>query len=89
MRVFESSKRFQGLDGNHKTKRTKSTSPAQPSETHSLPVIFLLEGEKRKEGNQEYFPFFLSSGIPEEKGGGIPSLFPSFPLFLPTFLPDG
>ena len=52
-----------------------------------LHVIFLPEERERKEGNTEYFLFFLSSGIPEEKGGGILSLFPSFPLFLPTFLP--
>jgi len=51
-------------------------------------VIFLPEERERKEGNQEYFPFFLSSGIPEEKGGGILSLFPPFPLFLLTLLPE-
>jgi len=40
-------------------------------------------------GRKEIRNIFLSSGIPEEKGGGISSLFPSFPPFLPTFLPDG
>ena len=69
--------------------KQKTTFPADSPETLYLRVIFLPEERERKEGNQEYFPFFLSSGIPEEKGGGIPSLFPSFPLFLPTFLPDG
>jgi hypothetical protein len=43
-------------------------------------------GVRGRKEIQEYFPFFLSSGIPEEKGGGISFPF-SFLSSIPPYFP--